>query len=44
MYILHYFFYNRLLRGGSREEDDVSGFFVLSHLGMKGYFRLGYVK
>ena len=26
---------------GSREEDEVSGFFVLSHLGMRGYFRLG---
>ncbi len=26
---------------GSREEDEVSGFFVLSHLWMRGYFRLG---
>ncbi len=25
----------------SREEDEVSGFFVLSHLWMRGYFRLG---
>ena len=25
---------------GSREEDEVSGFFVLSHLWMWGYFRL----
>ncbi len=27
---------------GSR--DEVSGFFVLSHLWMRGYFRLGWVK
>ena len=27
-------------RSGSREEDEVSGFFVLSHLWMRGYFRL----
>ena len=26
---------------GSREEDEVSGFFVLSHLWLRGYFRLG---
>ncbi len=26
---------------GSSEEDEVSGFFVLSHLWMRGYFRLG---
>ena len=26
---------------GSREEDEVSGFFVLSHLWIRGYFRLG---
>ncbi len=26
---------------GSSEEDEVSGFFVLSHLWMGGYFRLG---
>ena len=26
---------------GSREDDKVSGFFVLSHLRMRGYFRLG---
>ncbi len=25
---------------GSSEEDEVSGFFVLSHLWMRGYFRL----
>ncbi len=25
----------------SREEDEVSGFFVLSHLWMRGYFKLG---
>ena len=26
---------------GSSEEDEVSGFFVVSHLWMRGYFRLG---
>ena len=26
---------------GSSEEHEVSGFFVLSHLWMRGYFRLG---
>ena len=26
---------------GSSEEDEVSGFFVISHLWMRGYFRLG---
>ncbi len=26
---------------GSSEEDEVFGFFVLSHLCMRGYFRLG---
>ena len=26
---------------GSSEEDEVFGFFVLSHLWMRGYFRLG---
>ncbi len=25
----------------SSEEDEVSGFFVISHLWMRGYFRLG---
>ena len=25
---------------GSSEEDEVSGFFVLSHLWIRGYFRL----
>ncbi len=25
---------------GSSEEEEVSGFFVLSHLWMRGYFRL----
>ncbi len=26
---------------GSREEDEVSGFFILSHLWIRSYFRLG---
>ncbi len=43
------FFYRRGLHSsceeririfGSSEEDEVSGFFVLSHLWMRGYFRL----
>ena len=28
-------------KSGSSEEDEVSGFFVLSHLWMRGYFWLG---
>ena len=33
--------YHNIKYFGSREEDEVSGFFVLSHLWMRGYFRLG---
>ena len=29
---------------GSREEDEVSGFFVLSHILIRGYFRLSKVR
>ncbi len=31
----------KIERKGSREEDEVSDFFVLSHLWMMGYFILG---
>ena len=31
----------KIRKKGSREEDKVSGFFVLSDLWMRGYFRLG---
>ncbi len=31
----------RQKRIGSREEDEVAGFFVFSHIPMRGYFRLG---
>ncbi len=28
---------------GSNKEDEVAGFFVFSHISMRGYFRLGLV-
>ena len=30
-----------LKKNGSMEESEVAGFFVFSHMRMKGYFRLG---